>query len=293
MNPGVPLMTVAGILIAAGLVGVVAAGKRISVLPPRSAKPARSHLRLRPMHLVAVVAGVLVLLVTGWLVAAVATAAAVVFVPQVLGGGKAATVMITKSEALSDWTRRLADLIGSGAASSTRDAMRKSVTSVPEPIAAEVTRLVRRMGPQGTETALRQFAREVADPAAEKIAGVLILRERNGGPGLSDVLTALAQDLDERSRMIREVESERAKPRSNMRFIIIITATLMVGMMLFARTFLASYNSVLGQVLLVGVAAIFAVALRWMRTLSDPPPNPAVLVNPAEDRAISATEVLS
>ena len=30
---------------------------------------------------------------------------------------------------------------------------------------------------------------EVDDPAAEKIAGVLILRERNGGPGLADVLT--------------------------------------------------------------------------------------------------------
>ena len=283
MSPGVPLMTVAGVLVAAGLVGLVAAAKGISLLPPRSVSSSRSKVQLRPMHLIAVAAGVLALLVTGWPVAAIATAAAVVFVPQVLGGGKSAKVMIAKSEALSDWTRRLSDLISSGAAGSTRDAMRRSLTSVPEPIAGEVTRLVRRMGPHGTETALRQFAREVADPAAEKIAGVLILRERNGGPGLADVLTALAQDLDERSRMIREVESERAKPRSNMRFIIIITALLMVAMMLFARTFLSSYNSVLGQVLLVGVAAIFAVALRWMRTLSDPPPSPKVLVLDTND----------
>jgi tight adherence protein B len=293
MSPGVPLMTVAGVLVAAGLVGLVAAVKGISLLPQRSVSSSRSKLQLRPMHLVAVAAGVLVLLVTGWPVAAIATAAAVVFVPQVLGGGKSAKVMIAKSEALSDWTRRLADLIVSGAAGSTRDAMRRSLTSVPEPIAGEVTRLVRRMGPQGTETALRQFAREVADPAAEKIAGVLILRERNGGPGLADVLTALAQDLDERSRMIREVESERAKPRSNMRFIIIITAALMVGMMLFARTFLSSYDSVLGQVLLVGVAAIFAVALRWMRILSDPPPNPQVLVDPHDDQPATTSAVLS
>lgn len=291
MSPGAPLMTVAGVVIAAGLVGLVAAVKGVSIMPPRSASRGRSKAQFKPMYLVAAAGGVIILLITGWPVAAIATAVAVVFVPQVLGGGKAAKAAIAKAEALSDWTRRLADLISSGAAGSTRDAMRRSLTSVPEPIAAEVNRLVRRMGPQGTEAALRQFAREVGDPAAEKIAGVLILRERNGGPGLADVLTALAQDLDERSRMIREVESERAKPRSNMRFIVIITVALMVGMMLFARTFLSSYNSVLGQFLLVGVAAIFAVALRWMRTLSDPPPSPTVLVDPHDQVTISPTAV--
>jgi len=282
MSPGVLLLTVAGLVVAAGLVSLAAAVHGVSFMPPRIGSTARAKLRVTPMHLVAVAAGVVVLLVTGWPVAAIATAAAVVFVPQVLGGGKAAKRMIAKSEALADWTRRLADLISSGAAGSTREAMRRSLTSVPEPISAEVTRLVRRMGPQGAEPALRQFAREVDDPAAQKIAGVLILRERNGGPGLADVLTALAQDLDDRSRMVREVEAERAKPRSNMRFIIIITAALMAGMMLFARTFLSSYSTVFGQVMLVGVAATFAVALRWMRKLSDPPPNPTVLLNPVE-----------
>ncbi|MEP7179590.1 MAG: pilus assembly protein TadB, partial [Pseudonocardiales bacterium] len=277
MNPGELLLTVAGLLIAAGLVSVVAAVRGVSFMPPRSASGARSTLLITPAHLVALAVGVIVLLITGWPVAAIAAAAGVVFVPQVLGGGKAAKQMIVRSEALADWTRRLADLISSGASGSTRDALRRSLTSVPDAVAPEVNRLVRRMGPQGTEFALRQFAREVDDPAAEKIAGVLLLRDRNGGPGLADALTDLAQALDERSRMVREVESERAKPRSNMRFIIIITAALMAGMMLFARPFLTSYSTVLGQFLLVGVAAIFAVALRWMRRLSDPPPQPKVL----------------
>lgn len=285
MSPGAPLMTAAGVIVAAGLVGLVAAVKGVAIMPARSVNRGRSKVQFKPIYLVAVAVGVLILLITGWPVAALAAAAAVVFIPAVLGGGKAATATIVKAEALSDWTRRLADLISSGAAGSPRDAMRRSLTSVPEPIAAEVARLVRRMGPRGTETALRQFAREVGDPAAEKIAGVLILRERNGGPGLADVLTALAQDLSERSRMIREVESERAKPRTNMRFIIIATAVLMVAMMLFARGFLSSYDSVVGQLLLVGVAAIFAVALRWMRTLSDPPPPARVLIDPEEQPA--------
>jgi tight adherence protein B len=277
VTAGVLLLTVAGLLIAGGVVGAVSAARGVTVFPSHTG--ARSRLRGTPTHLVAVAAGVAVLLLTGWPVAAIAAAAAVVFVPRLLGGGTAAKRMIATSEALADWTRRLADLISSGAAGSTRDALRRSLSSVPPPIAGEVHRLVHRMGPQGTERALRQFAREVDDPAAEKIAGVLILRERNGGPGLAGVLTGLAQDLDDRSRMVREVEAERAKPRANMRTIVIVTGVLIVGMLLFARTFLSSYSTVFGQVMLAVVAAVFATALRWMRRLSDPPTPPTVLIN--------------
>ena len=281
MTAGVLLLTVAGLLIAGGVVGAVSAARGVQFLPHSTGtRGARAGLRVTSTHLVAVAAGVAVLLLTGWPVAAISAGSAVVFVPRVLGGGRAAKRMIAKSEALADWTRRLADLISSGAAGSTRDALRRSLSSVPAPIAGEVHRLVHRMGPQGTERALRQFAWEVDDPAAEKIAGVLILRERNGGPGLAGVLTGLAQDLDDRSRMVREVEAERAKPRANMRTIVIVTGVLIVGMLLFARTFLSSYSTVFGQVMLAVVAAVFAIALRWMRRLSDPPTPPKVLIDP-------------
>jgi hypothetical protein len=281
MITGGLLFTIAGLLVFAGGVGVVNSVRGVVLFPPRTArKGPPAKLQVTPLHLVGVAVGVAVLLLTGWPVAAIAISAAVVFVPSVLGGGKAAKRMIAKSEALADWTRRLADLISSGAAGSTRDALRRSLNSVPAPIEAEVTRLVHRMGPQGTEPALRQFAREVDDPAADKIAGVLILRERNGGPGLADVLTGLASDLDDRTRMIREVESERARPRGNMRTIVAVTGVLIVGMMLFARTFLSAYSSVFGQVLLVAVAAVFSIALRWMHRLSDPSVPSRVLLDP-------------
>lgn len=280
MTAGVLLLTVAGLLVATGVLGVVVSARGVAVLPRQPQSSQRPEWRVTSLHLAALAAGVLILLLTGWPVAAIGVGAAVVFLPRVLGGGKAAKRMIDKSEALADWTRRLADLISSGAAGSTRDALRRSLTSAPEPIAAAVSRLVSRMDPQGTESALRQFAREVEDPAAEKIAGVLILRERNGGPGLADVLTALANDLSERSRMVREVEAERVKPRSNMRTIVAVTGLLVLGMMLFARTFLSAYSSPLGQVLLLGVVVQFGVALRWMRRLSDPVAAVRVLIDP-------------
>ena len=281
MTAGLLLLTLAGLLIAAGLVAAVAAARGVALWsagPPSARR--RPRRLVSPLHLGALGTAVLVLLITGWPVAAVAAVGGVVFVPKVLGGGKAARQLIATSEALADWTRRLADLISSGAAGSTRDALRRSLSSAPEPIAPAVTNLVTRMGPQGVEPALRQFAREVDDPAADKIAMVLILRERNGGPGLAEVLTALAADLDDRSRMVREIEAERAKPRANMRTIVVVTLVLVVGMTLFARTFLSGYSTPLGQVALLVDVAIFGTALRWMRRLSDPPRPPRVLRDP-------------
>ena len=281
MTAGLLLLTLAGLLIAAGLVAAVAAARGVALWsagPPSARR--RPRRLVSPLHLGALGTAVLVLLITGWPVAAVAAVGGVVFVPKVLGGGKASRQLIATSEALADWTRRLADLISSGAAGSTRDALRRSLSSAPEPIAPAVTNLVTRMGPQGVEPALRQFAREVDDPAADKIAMVLILRERNGGPGLAEVLTALAADLDDRSRMVREIEAERAKPRANMRTLVVVTLVLVVGMTLFARTFLSGYSTPLGQVALLVDVAIFGTALRWMRRLSDPPRPPRVLIDP-------------
>ena len=281
MTAGLLLLTLSGLLVSGGVVMAVAAVRGVGIRPAGLA-PVRPSPRpqITRLHVGALAAGVLVLLITGWPVAALAAVGAVAFIPTVLGGGKASKQVITTSEALADWTRRLADLIGSGAAGSTREALRRSLSSAPEPIAPAVTSLVTRMGPQGVEPALRQFADEVGDPAADRIAMVLILRERNGGPGLAEVLTALATDLDDRSRMVREVEAERAKPRANMRTIVVVTLVLVFGMTLFARTFLSGYSTPLGQVALLVVVAIFGTALRWMRRLSDPPTPPRILVDP-------------
>ena len=139
--------------------------------------------------------------------------------------------------------------------------------------------MVARMdGPGGTEAALRQFADDLADPAAEQIAAVLILRERNGGPGLAQVLTERAEDVAEWARMLRDVEAERAKPRANMRTVLGCTGVLLVGALLFMRTFLSAYSSPMGQVALAGVIAVFALSLRWIRSLAVPPASPRVLV---------------
>ena len=136
MTAGALLLTLSGLLLSAGLVGVVGAVRGVSFLPERSPSVrSSSRRRATPLLLGGLAAGVLTLLVTGWPAAALGAAGGVVFIPKVLGGGQAAKRLIATSEALADWTRRLADLISSGAAGSTRDALRRSLSSVPEPFA--------------------------------------------------------------------------------------------------------------------------------------------------------------
>lgn len=284
------LMTLAGVLVASGAVVTVAAVRHrpdpAGEAPGSGSHQGRRRWTPRPLHLGGAAAGLAALVVTGWPVAGVGAAAAALYVPSVLGGATVSRERVAQSEALSAWTRHLADLIASGAASSTVEAMRRSAASAPHAIAPAVSALVDRLGPQGPETALRRFADEVGDPAADKIAMVLILRERNGGRGLAEVLTGLADDLDDGTRMLREVEAERAKPRANMRTIVGVTAVLVVGMLLFTRPFLSAYANPAGEVALAVVCGLFAWALRWMRLLAQPPASTRVLVSrPSADGA--------
>ncbi len=292
MTPLIVLAALAGVVVALGLVGVMAAvtGRRLpSVRRPRS-------LRRRPHHSPLLVvggaaAGVLTLLLTRWPVAAVGIGLGVWFVPQVVGGGKQSQEVMAKAEAVASWTRRLADLLASGAAGSLDMALRRSAISAPAAIAPQVQALASRMDILGTELALRRFAVEVDDVSAERVAAALILRTRHGGRGLPEVLTGVATDLDERVRMVREIEAERAKPRANARMIVLLTLSLIVVMLLFSRDFLQPYSTTVGQVCMVLVVLVFGIALRWIRHLCQPVIPPRLLTDPSP-QALAGKQVL-
>ncbi len=277
MTIGLMLVTVGGMVGAGGLVAAILWWRGVRLWTRRRGR------RWRPnrLHLIAAAAGLVALLVTGWPVAGVAVAGAVVFIPKVFGGAAAAVVAVEKAEALGAWARRLSDLIASGAAGSIPDAIGMSAVSPPAAITGPVSAASARLASAGLEPAMRRFASEVASPAAEKIAGVLILAERHGGAGLAQVLAELADDVELYGRMLREVEAERAKPRGNARTIVTVSALIMAGMMLFSRSFLSGYSSPAGQVLLAVVFAVFGISLRWMRKLADPPEPVSVLSDPA------------
>lgn len=221
-------------------------------------------------QLLSIPVGVVAMLLTGWVAAGLGAAALALVAPGLLRPSAASQRHITRLEALASWTRRLADLLASGAAQTLQDAVARAALTSPAPIETETKALSSRMGPRGMETALRQFAKEIADPVGDHVAMALIVRDRHGATGLTDVLTALASDVDEQVRMRRAILSEQKKAVSNVRMILAVTVIVWVGLSIFAHSYMGPYNTVVGQIALTLIVAGFAGTIAWLQRLSRP-----------------------
>ena len=105
------------------------------------------------------------------------------------------------------------------------EALEASARSAPAAIAEPVTTLA--AGCQrrtGTEAALRAFAADIDDPAADRIAAALIIATGRRGGGVREVLNALAVMLARDVAARREIEAERAQHRTTLRWIAVFVA---------------------------------------------------------------------
>ncbi|WP_409496097.1 type II secretion system F family protein [Amycolatopsis sp. cmx-11-12] len=215
---------------------------------------------------VAVAAGGVVWWSTGWPVAIILTVAAVLTVP-ILARGHDARRVIARLDALASWVRRLADVLASGAGG-LEQAIATSARTAPEALASEVETLAMRLRTRGLEAALRAFAEDVGDEAADEVVLALILRARAGGRGLVDILDSKATALEREVVARRDIEADRAKPRTDVRAILGITALLLAGLVVFAHEFLTPFNDLLGQLVMAGIGGLLGAAGWWMHLLT-------------------------
>ena len=267
----------AGALIIVGVL-VAAAGLRRTEPAPRS--PRRTHRPTRGWwgRWRWVLAGGLcvgVWALTGWPVAGLIVASAVVGLPFLLGSAKAAARAIDRVEAIEEWTRRLADVLATGVG--LEQGMTASATTCPPPLRPEVAALVARLAARWpTEQALRAFADDLNDAAGDFVVATLLLASRRRGPGLAAVLTAAAVSVADEVATRRRVEAERAKPRSTARIVTLITLGV-AGVLMLNGTYLAPYGDGLGQLVLALIAAAFTGCLLWIRSLTLAAPAPRFL----------------
>lgn len=267
------LAALAGAGLAAAIILLVIA---IVGSPPVPARPPARWAELqtrvrrwRPVTVLgAVSAGLVVLAVTRWPVAAIGAAAGAVAIPPLWRQDEGQR-LIKRLEGLAEWTRRLVDILKSGAGG-LEQAVAMSVRTAPDAISTEVAALVARARVRGLEPALRMFADDLADEAADRVAASLILRARAGGRGLVEVLENLAETVREDVAARQQVEADRAKPRTTTRAIIVFTLVVIAGLFLFARTYLAPFSTPSGQVALAVVGLIFALSFWWMHALNRP-----------------------
>jgi Flp pilus assembly protein TadB len=268
----------AGAVIGVGLfVGVLA----FTGVPERPAgRPRRQRASMQESTrrlVVGVVVGVVVLIATRWVVAGLGVGVLVAYWDRIAGSTAVERRAIGKLEALASWTESLRDTIAG--AIGLEQAIPATAASAGAPIRPSLNLLVDRLRiRESLPNALRKFADDLDDPSADIICASLLLNARLRGPGLRDVLTALAVSTREELDMRRRIEASRKSIRRSVRIVLVIVLGMMGGLSVFNRQYVAPFDSLLGQLILVIIAALFALGLLWLRSLSAPSKTERFLV---------------
>lgn len=261
-----------GALVGAGIFLVVlafvgvphrAAGK------PRRRRKVSSNRTMAVRIAVAIVAGGVTLLATRWVIAGIAIALLAAFWDRVAGGEAAERVGIARLEALASWTESLRDTIAG--AVGLEQAIPATAVNAGTPIRPALNLLVDRLRiREPLPNALLAFAEDIDDPSADVICSALVLNARLRGPGLRDVLTALAISAREELDARRRIEASRKSVRRSVRIVLTIVIGVMGLLAVLNRTYVKPYSTLEGELVLAVVVALLAAGLLWLRRLALP-----------------------
>ena len=265
-------------LLVAGLVMIAAVAAGVLVTQPSSTAStpvwtkAVDNLRgasgrPRLTLLAGLVGGVVVALWTQWPIMLVVVPLAVHGVPYLLSAPKQTQIELLQS--LDRWVRGMAATMATG--KSITDALRLSARTPPPQLADHLVLLVRRLDDRWpAPQALLALADDLDSPDADSVLASLVLAAQRGGSGATATLGALADSIQERLKVLREIEAERSKPRVVVKQVTIVTLVLLSAAMLFARDFFAPYGSPTGQVILAALIAAYVGSLAMLRRMTLP-----------------------
>ena len=268
----------------AALFGLLGAGSAAGLLlilvglrgrPARPATPSRLSAWLAARHdrkqvgllVLAVLAGLAIGAVTGWVVGAILTVLAVIGLPRILGSNVDHKHHLERIEAIAGWTEMLRDTLV--AAAGLEQAILATAPACPAAIREEITELaVRLERGERLAASLRHLAEQLRDPTADLVISALVLASEHQARQLADLLGELASEAREQASMRMRVEAGRARTRTSVRVIVITTLSFAVGLVLLNRSYLAPYDSAFGQIMLLFVGVLFAVAFAWLARIA-------------------------
>ena len=211
----------------------------------------------------AVAVGLLAGLATGWVIGAVLAGLACWALPRVLGHDPEHARRVARIEAVATWTEMLRDTLS--AAAGLEQAILATAPLSPPAIRSEITDLAARIE-NGDRLApsLRALADPLADPTGDLVIAALVLAAEQQARQLGDLLGSLAQAAREQASMRMRVEAGRARTRTSVRVIVGTTIGFAVAVVLLNRPYLAAYDSVGGQVVLLAIGVLFCLGFGWL-----------------------------
>lgn len=208
------------------------------------------------------VSGLIVGTVTRWPVAALLAAAATAYLPPMLRS-TASRDLTRRTEAVAVWTELLRDTLTASAGLAQSIVATAGVA--PDELREPVTHLADRiMSGVPMDDALRLFAVEVHDSSADDVVCALRLAATSRAQRLVDLLGALADSTRDEVTMRLRVEASRSSARSGVRTVICFSIGFVALLMLVARSYLAPYGSITGQLVLVLVGGCYVTGLILM-----------------------------
>ncbi|MGW0745597.1 type II secretion system F family protein [Streptomyces sp. NPDC002817] len=215
----------------------------------------------------AAIVGIVVLLLTQWAVAGIAAGVLVFFWDRLFGGAGEERAAMKRVEALAGWTESLRDTIAG--AVGLEQAIPASARASAPVLRPHLDSLVDRLRARTPlPDALQHLADEIDDASADIIVAALILNARLRGPGLRQVLGALAKSAREEVDMRNRVMAQRASTRRSVQIVVAVSVAFVLGLSVFNREFVEPYGTAIGQVVLAIVCGLFALGFWWLRKLS-------------------------
>lgn len=258
-----------GGLACAGLCLLFVAVRGTPVKPGKAPRRSREDL-LRALGTrtgIAVIAGLGTLVITRWIVVAIGIGLLVLGWDAVAGGAAEERRSMSRLEGLASWAESLRDTIAG--AVGLEQAIPSSVRAAAPALQPALRALVDRMHTRvPLPEALRRFADDLDDPSADLIIAALILNARLRGPGLREMLGALANSARTELEMRRRVNAYRAMTRRSVQIVVIFSVGFALALTVFNPSYVAPYSSFFGQVVLTFVVGLYAIGFFWLRRLA-------------------------
>lgn len=215
------------------------------------------------------------LLLTGWPAAGVLAGACAWVVPMLVGVRADRERLTRRSDAVASWTEMLRDTIASHAG--LQEAIAVTSRVAPLPIRPEVQALAARAERESLTSALRRFAEELDDPVADLVVASLVIAAERQAQRLAELLGQIASAAGEQAAMRLRVETGRARTYASSKALVVITFGLAMLLLLFAPSFMEPYDSLTGQLVLIGIGMLFAGALWSLVLIGRPATAPRLL----------------
>lgn len=214
----------------------------------------------RSLHLiVATVVGVVIFIVTRWLLVAVVLSLVVSAVPALKSKQRLRRDERGLADAIATWTEQLRDTLAG--AHGLEQAIVATSDHAPVAISVAVRRLSAQIQYGKLGDGLRRFADEVDHPIADFVSAALITATKYQARDIAQLLGHLAQCAREEGRMRTRIWVGRARTRSSVRIISFVVIGFIALLVIFNRDYLSVYSSLEGQVMLSCIFIVFGVAL--------------------------------